>query len=174
MECKKGLLTAILAAVFGYSGLQAQNSLFVSETSGNQTSIPLPDIRKLTFAAGNLSVYKTDGNADSYDLIGVRCIRFKDFITEVVPAAGKESSYTTIYPNPVSGQLQILYESSGTGNVEVTIMDLLGKVLIRQNIISQCGMNHAIINVELLSCGLYICLIHDGNKAEISKFFKNE
>jgi hypothetical protein len=174
MECKKELLTVILAAVFGYTGLQAQNSLYVIEKSGNQASIAFSDIQKLTFSAGNLSVYKTDGNADSYDLISVRCIRFKDYTTDVVPAAGKERSSAILYPNPVNGQLQISYESLGTGNVEVTIMDLLGKALIRQNLICQRGMNHAIISLELLSRGLYVCLIQEGNKAEISKFIKNE
>jgi hypothetical protein len=69
---KKLKLTAVLLLGLCFTGLQAQ-TLFVKEKAGTQTSLTLNNIRKLSFAGGNLTVNKTDGSSGIYAISKHKC-----------------------------------------------------------------------------------------------------
>jgi len=170
---KKVKLTAVFLLGLGLTGLQAQSTLFVKEHGGIQTPYTLSSIRKLTFAGGNMTVNKDTGSLTTYALSNIRYLNFTDLTTGVSQTDKAGNSNIMLYPNPVNEQLQINYETLKTGNVQVEIVDLLGKVLYQQTLTSQNGTNHAIIPVSQLSEGLYVFSLQSSDKIEIIKFIKN-
>jgi hypothetical protein len=173
MKYKKVKLSALLFFGFGLIGLHAQNQLYVKEKTGTQTPITLSNIKKLTFATGNMIVNKSDGNASTFSLSNIQYLIFNDNTTNVSQLSLQESSKMILYPNPVIDQLQISYEAIMEGVVHLEIIDLQGKVLYQQIISCQTGINHAIIPISQLTNGLYMCSLKNGNKIQTLKFFKN-
>ena len=173
MRQKKVKLSAILLLGLGLAGTQAQSTLYVNTHSGTQTPFTLSSIKKLTFESGSMTVNKTSGSIDSYLLTDMRYLNFTDLTTGVSLTDKAESSDMLLYPNPVIDQLQINYESLKIENVQVEIVDLQGRVLHQQTIISQNGTNQLKISVSQLSKGLYVCRFKSDDKIEIIKFIKN-
>jgi hypothetical protein len=155
--------------------LNAQNKLYVKSGIGTQTAFTLSNIKKMTFAAGNLTVSKTDGNTAAYPLGIIRYLSFNDYTTDFQEIIRQESNENNLilYPNPVTEQLQISYETMNAGIVQVAIFDVQGKVLYQQNLSSQTGTNSAIIPVSKLIKGLYMFRMKNGNRFETLKFLKN-
>jgi len=172
MRQKKVNLIVALLFLIGLTGLQAQNKLYVRHNTGTQASYVLSSIRKITFASGNMDVVKTDGNSDYYDLKYIQFLSFRDIKTDIIPV-GFDDGNITLYPNPVIDNLHISFESINAVNVQIEITDLQGRVLYQQTINSQYGINQAIIPVDKLSEGLYLCRLQNGNKLETIKFLKN-
>jgi hypothetical protein len=79
----------------------------------------------------------------------------------------------TIYPNPAINQLQINYESTEPGKVQIEIIDLHGKVVEKQILNNQNGTNHVTISVTQLPAGLYLLCFQSNNKLETFKFIKH-
>jgi len=173
MRHKKVKLIALLLLCIGLTGIQAQSSLYVRTHNGIQTSYALNSIEKLTFSGANMIVNKTSGSIDNYALNDIRYMNFDDLTNNISLISGDGSGNIILYPNPVIDQLQISYESTITGNIQVEILDIHGKVLCQQMIISQKGTNQAIIPVSQLSAGLYVCRLQSDDKIGIINFFKN-
>lgn len=166
------LITMLLLSCL-ITGVNAQNTLGVNEKNGTQTSFTFKSIRKLTFQPGNLIVNKTDGNMSTYELSDIRNLSFENLTTNVSVIDSQKNSNIMLYPNPVKDQLQISYNSSKAGILQIEIVDLQGKVLNQQKISSQKGTNHSIIYVVQLHAGLYFCRLQNGEKLETIKFLKN-
>jgi len=173
MQQKKVKLSAALLLVLGLTGIKAQSTLYVKEHNGTQPPYALSSIRKLTFPTGNMQVNKTSGSTDSYALNDISYLNFTDLTTNVSQISSEESNNIMLNPNPAINQLQISYEILKSGNVRVEIVNIQGKVLLQQTLISQSGTNHAIIPVSQLAKGIYICRLQSDNKIEIIKFIKN-
>jgi hypothetical protein len=173
MKHKKLKFTALLLLGIGLTGLQAQSTLYVKEQAGTQTPYTLSNIRKLTFFGGNMIVNKTSGSNDSYVLNNIRYVNFTDLTTGISQTNKAESNNIILFPNPVTDQLQLTYETPKAGNVHIEILDIQGRVVQQQTIISQDGINRTIIPVSQLSMGIYICRIQSNDKIETIKFIKN-
>ena len=172
MRDKKLLWSALLCLHFGLAGMQAQNTMFVFEKSGNQTPFAFTSINKLTFTAGNLTVSEKNGSTNTYALTNIRYLNFGNS-TAIVEIDGKKSSNMLLFPNPVLDQLHIRYESITTGKLQLQILDVQGKVILQQTLSTHNGTNYIIIPVAKLQQGLYFCCLHNGNKFETSKFMKH-
>ena len=166
-------LSALLLLCIGLAGAQAQSTLYVKEKAGTQTAFALSDVRKLTFPTGNVIVNKNDGNTNTYALSGIRYLNFTDLSVGVSQFANKESDNMILFPNPAMDELKVSFQSSETGNLQIDIMDVQGKVLQQQTISSQNGTNLFAINIAQLPQGLYLCRLQNGNKLETIKFLKN-
>ena len=155
---------------FGLTGIQAQNTMFVNEKSGDQTPFTFTSISKLTFTAGNMTVNKKDGSTSAYALTNIRYLNFGNStaIVEIV----SEKSNMLLFPNPVLDQLRIRYESVTTEKLKLQIMNVQGKVILQQTLNPQNGTNYIEIPVEKLQDGLYLCRMQSGNKFDASKFIK--
>jgi hypothetical protein len=171
MVHKKVKLVTLFLFGIGLTGIKAQSTLYVREHSGMQTSYTLSSIRKLTVPTGYVTVNKTNGNMSAFALNNIRYLNFND-LTDVSQIDVQGNSNIVIYPNPVVDQLQISYKSIEAGNVQIGIIDMQGKVLYRQTLISQIGINHLLIPVSQLSKGIYVCRLQSDNKTEIIKFIK--
>jgi len=172
MKLKILKLSILLLLGLGIT-LKAQTKLYVNEKAGTQTAFDLGSIKKLTFPASKMTVTKTDGSAVTYSLSNLRYLNFIAIKTEIKPIESLSSSYLTLYPNPVTDQLQITYEMEQAGNVQLKIVDLQGRVSYSQILKSQNGTNHATISVSQLPVGLYIFLLQSETQLETRKFYKN-
>ena len=173
MKRKKLILFAILLLGLGPTGLKAQNQLNVKEKAGKVTSFALSGIQKLTFPSGNMEVKKTDGSSASFALNDIRNLTFSPVTTDLKTLDSKREGTFSLYPNPVTNEFQLSYESIEARTLNVEIIDLQGRVLLRQTINSQYGTNHNRISVSQLQKGLYICRLRNDYKYETIKFLKN-
>ena len=171
MNFKK--ISTLLLLCLALSGVHSQSTLYVKEKAGTQTVFALSDVRKLTFPAGSLTVNKNDGNSNTYVLSDIRYLNFTDLATSVEQFANRETDNMILFPNPVMDQMKVSFQSAGTGNLQIDIIDIQGKVLQQQNISSQNGTNLFTINIAQLPQGLYLCRLQNGNKLETIKFLKN-
>ncbi len=171
MKHKKMNWGIVFLFSFCLTGLQAQNTMFVNERSGTQTPFTFTSIKKLTFATGNLTVNKINGSTSAYALTNIRNLNFGS-IAAIVDVNNEESLFMFLFPNPVTDQLHIRYYSATSGNVELQIMDVQGKVIFQQTLSSHNGTNFISFPVAQFQNGLYLCCLQNGNKLQTNKFVK--
>lgn len=173
MRTKLITIVSVLLLSFCFTYVKAQNTLFVKEKTGVQTPYAIADIKKLSFASGNMIVNKENGNTTAYALAGLLYLNFGNGIYAGIPPIGVErNSAITLYPNPVNDQLHIQYESVTPEDIQLKITDIQGRLVLQQSISIHSGTNEISIPVEQLPQGLYLCGLRNGNKLETNKFLK--
>ena len=169
---RRRLLSLILLLTTGLTGLQAQ-SLFVRENSGSQLSFALNEIRSITFPQSKVEINKADGSTSTYSFAEVQYLSFSDFTTDVNFIADSKQTGLQLYPNPVSNRLHITFKSEKGENVQLSIINLQGKVLQQQNMACHEGANIAEMSVAGLKQGIYLFRFQNREKNETIKFLKN-
>ena len=162
----------IILLTVGFTGLRAQTSLNVKVKTGAQSSFFLSDIKTLTFISGTLSVNKRDGNRNDFAMTDVRNLNFSSGATDN-KIINDGIITMMLYPNPVRDFLQVKYDSKAEENVNVQIINILGKVVYQRVMKSQTGTNYIDIHTEYFQNGMYLCRIQNGNKIETAKFIKH-
>lgn len=170
---KKIKLIAFLLLGLGLTNTQAQSTMYVLENNGTQTPYPLSSIKNLTFPAGNLQVSKNDGSIAAYTLSNIRYLNFNSLTTNVSQTDNQEINDITLYPNPATDQFQISYNSLQANTVYLQIIDMQGRILRQQTIISQRGINQVEVSLSQLPMGVYICRLQNGNTIKNIKLLKN-
>lgn len=165
---KLGFCVAVFMGL-NLMGLQAQSILNVEENSGSISSFYTNDIKKLIFSGGNMDVQKTDGSSDSYSISGIGKLEFAGISTDIqiLQQIGQSEERTKLYPNPVIDLLYIKSISSEECDVILEVLDMQGKVLLKETTSSMNG-----INVSDLQRGIYICRVYTCDKIESIKFLK--
>ncbi len=79
------------------------------------------------------------------------------------------SSEVSIYPNPAKSMLNLSINSHQFANVELVIYDLLGQVVVKQNLLIKSGLNENHINVNDLSNGIYMLKMMNGEQVFTKK-----
>ncbi len=69
----------------------------------------------------------------------------------------------SIYPNPCRGKLSIEMNSSSTGEIRLTLSDILGQQLINHEVQLKNGKNVHHLNLEGFSKGIYMLKLQDGS-----------
>ncbi len=77
----------------------------------------------------------------------------------------------TLYPNPTYDILQILLKNKPEGNVYITVYDLLGNVIYREEVI-QPEPNFQFQTHNIVRQGIFIIKIQYDNKTTVRKFVK--
>ena len=166
-------LIAFLFIGVGMTVLQAQNKLVVKEKTGTQSSFELKSIRKITFTADHMMVDLTDGNAVTSPLSDIRYLNFSDLTTNVSQIKKQDSRNITLYPNPVSDELTVVYQSSFQGILQIDLINMQGKITCRKSIADPEDLKKVTINVADIPKGLYMCRLSIGKTIETGKFIKN-
>ena len=78
-----------------------------------------------------------------------------------------ELAVQNIWPNPVSDRLNIMLGEQDLQNIDLTISDINGKVLIRESL-KGSDQNH-VIGTAHLSAGTYLLTLTDGKKSYTQK-----
>jgi len=79
----------------------------------------------------------------------------------------------SMYPNPVSTELRYEFFALQSGNIEVSITDLNGKLVVSEQVTANTGNNTGVIDVSGLSSGNYNFTITEGNNSVTEKIVVN-
>jgi hypothetical protein len=166
------LLSSLLLILAELTGLQAQ-TLYVRENNGTQISFAINDLQSITFPQSNVAVTKTDGSTSTYSFADIQYLSFSDFITGTDLVTDMKQAGLQIYPNPVSNRLYITFSSEKNEKVQLSVINLQGKVLQQQNMNCYKGANIAEMPVSDLKQGIYLFRFQNQKKTETIKFLKN-
>ncbi|MCE3279583.1 MAG: hypothetical protein K0S44_1774 [Bacteroidetes bacterium] len=89
-----------------------------------------------------------------------------------VKDANKELSLLNLYPNPVSNEISIQYNSLSANQTLVDIKNILGETLYSISSFSQPGLNLLTIDLDILNSGLYFLHISNTKGNLIQPFIK--
>ncbi len=78
----------------------------------------------------------------------------------------------SLYPNPTSSVIYYTINENNTSNVAISIIDITGRVLLKNAINSAIGVNTFLTDVSSLPQGIYILQFTDGFGALEQKFEK--
>lgn len=71
----------------------------------------------------------------------------------------------SVFPNPADGELNIQFANTHSGEVEVVIQELNGKVIFERNIQGQSGTNIVVIDSNDFASGMYLISLYKGSSA---------
>ena len=75
-----------------------------------------------------------------------------------------------IYPNPVEDVLYIDYVLAESGTVEVSVLDLQGRLIERQSQDLQEGMQSQVYDVQNLAAGTYLLMVSNNGQRSVKRF----
>lgn len=95
-------------------------------------------------------------------------------VTEQMDVVNFDSNNSlSIYPNPSKGdKVNLLYESSTVGNVQIEVYDMSGKTLIQKQLPSNGYFKHE-LNLNNLAKGIYILKFTSGKYSTTKKLLVN-
>jgi len=76
-------------------------------------------------------------------------------------------------PNPVEGVGQLSFVATGNGNVNVTVVDIAGREVIKQEHQVVKGDNKVRLTLNSVPQGMYFLTLSDDNEAITVKFIKD-
>jgi hypothetical protein len=79
-------------------------------------------------------------------------------------------SGVNVYPNPVEDVLYIDYVLAESGTVEVSVLDLQGRLIERQSQDLQEGMQHQGYDVQNLAAGTYLLMVSNNGQRSVKRF----
>lgn len=93
--------------------------------------------------------------------------------TNVKNANNEASSSLSIVPNPASTDISLQFNTAKAENAEIRIVDIVGKVVFKQNVNTASGINKFSVPVVDFSDGIYIVQINGKSVQLKSRFVKN-
>ena len=128
----------------------------------------------LGFSRGSLKVKASNCKGTSGEKIknivkgsGCRIAIGED--TNVDPAYANQSLSTlTVYPNPTPGKATVAFVSDRTAKYKLKVVDLIGKVMIQEDMLVKEGYNEREINLENVAKGMYFISVQtEGKETEV-------
>ncbi len=71
-------------------------------------------------------------------------------------------SFTSVAPNPTSYDLNVKFETTENADIKLSMMDVLGQVVLTQNVEAQKGINSVTVNTSSLPAGAYFLNLNNG------------
>ncbi len=167
-------------AVLGQTNISWQtasekdNALFQIERASNGTDFsPIGEVK----GQGNSTAAKNYSFTDVAPLSGVNYYRLKavDYngaatLSKVVSVnfSGKNDAKIAVYPNPTRDVLRVDVNAADASTILVQMTDLMGRVVLSQNISINKGANLLPFNVSSLSPGAYFVKVN----GDVTRFVK--
>jgi hypothetical protein len=79
-------------------------------------------------------------------------------------------SAVNIYPNPVADALYIDYLLAESGTVEISVLDLQGRVIEKKSQDLQEGMQHQAYDTQNLAAGTYLIMVSNDGQRSVKRF----
>lgn len=89
--------------------------------------------------------------------------------TAIIRLAGQDLDKFSIYPNPASRVVNIDFETSRKGRVELELCDAFGKLLLKTQVVSDIGLNKFPLNISKITEGTYFLKMTDGQTVSVQK-----
>ena len=91
--------------------------------------------------------------------------------TTTLYATGLNKTGLNIYPNPASHVVNLEFNQSQKGRIEVEVTDIKGNtVFYKPDEIYEPGIHRIVLNVEKISAGVYLCKFRANNEVGVRKF----
>lgn len=142
-----------------YRTLEARRTTYFENTNlGNNTAVSYNDKlnKPLSVSTGD-PVSSTSSTFSQYAALTE--VSAQDYFTNRI----------SLSPNPAKGVCTITFYSGKQHRGELTILDLAGKVVLRNNILITPGFNANKISIGHLLPGVYYVRLADGNKESVTK-----
>jgi hypothetical protein len=78
----------------------------------------------------------------------------------------------SMYPNPAGKQLSVSYTAKSDAEVNLTVYDVYGKLILKQQQIALRGNNNIKLETEALESGVYVMELSNGPSSKKIKFIK--
>lgn len=153
MHLKGFLLIAFILFSSGSTVLKAQ-SMHVQENAGTQSTYSLSEIRTMSFSSDQLIIHRADSSSDEYLLSDIQYLSFSDSIAVSNGPENVNDHGIKMYPNPVSGVLNIDLSGAANKSGIIYVLSVEGKLLITQRIL---GPGPESVDMSHLPRGIYIC-----------------
>lgn len=154
--------------------IDAQRVLNVKSKSGTISSYTISTIKNLTFLSGNMTINKKDLTSNSFTIAAMRYMFFgNDMLNTTDRINDNLTTKLCLYPNPTVDVIFLRFSSKSSNNAQVEIIDLQGRIVLKETFSSQLGINSHEINVSELHHGLYLIQLQHDNIIESTKFIKN-
>jgi len=127
---------------------------------------PLTDLQNITVTGGRLNIHNSIVAINNYCIV----------TSNKLKAIGENLiENLQIQPNPAQSYLQMFYNLPISGNVNINVIDMAGRVVKNENRPNFSeGFHSHVIDVQSLESGIYFIQLHIGNShSEIKKFIKN-
>jgi len=133
-------------------------------SQGNSSTVQHYDYSDFDFrsATSYYRLVETDNNGNSKTTGDIVVVERDEFDFEI----------GNVYPVPTSSTLNIEFVNSREQQVEVTIYDLVGKVIERFDLASIKGNNTFDLNIEHYPVGTYLLSLSSGGAGATAKFVK--
>ena len=125
-------VAAALLAILPLSSF-AQQFVFFKFTDGSSGLYQLQQVKKLGFQSNGLKLQLKDGTEYSWQLSAIDHYKYTDIITnadEASPAA--DPWQVQVFPNPSDGKQTLRFRLPASGNAEVKVVDLNGRLVFSQ------------------------------------------
>lgn len=102
----------------------------------------------------------------------VECVSERIPVTVEVVVGVSESEELkgfTVYPNPADEVLNVTFESVNSGSAQVRILDMMGRVVLNQNIVNAAGKQNVQFNLNNLAKGIYQLEVKKGEEVLTGK-----
>ncbi len=86
----------------------------------------------------------------------------------VAPTLSNKNSLR-VFPNPANDNVKIQLSSEISGDATLTVQNLLGQTLLRQQVNLQNGLNEHSFNIGQLSSGIYLVAVESKGMREVKK-----
>jgi hypothetical protein len=80
---------------------------------------------------------------------------------------------SNVMPNPVKDDMNVVFEGVKASNVDLTITDMLGRVVKTQVVAANKGTNTVLVNMSQLAPGTYSVRLTDGVQEAVEKVIKH-
>lgn len=162
-------LTWNVATQFNTEGYQIERS-----TDGGQTFEGIGFI-KAKAATGKTTAYAF---TDEKPIVGTNYYRLKMLDTDgkfdfspirTAILRGPDLDKFSIYPNPASRSVTIDFDTNRKGRVEIELVDVTGKLMLKTHAASDIGINQFPINVSKVAEGTYFLKMTDGVTVSVQR-----
>jgi len=86
-----------------------------------------------------------------------------------VQQLSSEENYFVLFPNPASGQTELRFTSASNSSSEITMFNILGGIVMQQNIFAHAGENSLNLDLKKFSAGTYTIELSTANTTLIRK-----
>ncbi len=135
----------------------------------NKVKICHKDIggKKKTICINTNDVASHLTHGDALGECSTNAARFANAADEINSSNEKTFS---LYPNPVAGDIKLQWQANTNGTAFIQIKDMMGRLLMQQNITQTKGANNRLLSLKGVQDGNYILVMQTGDELKVQRF----
>ncbi|MBI2731489.1 MAG: T9SS type A sorting domain-containing protein [Sphingobacteriales bacterium] len=161
-----------LPANYQLSLLNGSGSVIASSTSGGTNNETI----NTTVAAGTYYARVYPFKSNAFNASNCYTLRVQTGTAARLAGADAVQAQTkfSVYPNPANSAANLAFTSTVSGNAEITVVNQMGRVVLRKTIAASAGDNFRKLDVSSLVSGLYIIKVQNGADIQMTKLLINK